>query len=155
MCLIIINNSIHEEKMEGVGGVWNFFWGGGRSFGLKKSTEFRSWLTHKLDALVSRKKWSIYKLQVKYENATELGLPCRALLCSLCCCLLCINIGYNGIDFSFLELAQSMLFCHHGNFYVLPSTLNNLIDKLNKREKKIPIKSLFVYINEGKNEMYC
>jgi hypothetical protein len=47
-----------------------------------------------------------------------------------------------------------MLFCHHGNFYVLPSTLNNLIDKINRREKKKPIKCLFVYINEGKNEMY-
>lgn len=92
--------------------------------------------------------------EVKYENATELGLPCRALLCSLCCCLLCINNSNNGINFSFLKLAQPMLFCHHGNFYILPSTLNNLIDKINKREKKIPIKCLSVYINEGKNEVY-
>jgi len=84
------------------------------------------------------------KVQLKYDNKTELGfLCCRGLLCSLCGRLFCFNFSNNGINFSFLELVQPMLFCHHSNFYVLPSALNDLIDKIIKHTtgKKTPIKT--------------
>ena len=41
-------------------------------------------------------------------------------------CFLYFYVSNNGINFNFFKLLQTMILCHHSNFYVFSSTLDNL-----------------------------
>ena len=63
---------------------------------------------------------------MKIWYSEELGLLRGTLLCSLSCSFLCLDLSNIFVDFSLLELAKTILLCHHCNLDVLSATLNNL-----------------------------